>query len=553
MTRAVCKYGSYTFSEYSEIQCTIQCEYDDTGRVVIGHTYRIRAREVIYAEDTDRDVADHFKRVRKELVHPGRVLEILHPGFGEPVKFDPAGSSDGSAIRFGPSPRMVSWLPIGEVHAAEIVWECEVTTLLCPASTARTKGIASWAYQVAWSIDTRGQTARTVTGYVEIANRKKTEQGQEILDSADQYREQIRVAKIPGYHRESSYDLSADKRRLQFRIADRQIDSPNAYGPGVVDIRASHRIHWTRREMATLPQTIDAQIVVAPGVPRARSWEIFRAIVNARLAAAQAQGQTVFLEALTCTEDIFGRTFSYSLQYRLYVRPGINASALSQIFTATNFGRLLQPQTGWNWVQWQASIDAVQSSRGVSRLMHTPGEDRLVNLCTPETLPEIGADAYGELSIRSGSQVLCNLKPPPEKSYTRFESYLEVVEDVPTALQVTVAPDDMTRGFNVDSPLPLVANGSSQNPATRYVESQAGSVELHWRGYAERVGYPIPRPDKVTIGGVQLTRVGPIRFRQSFRGIHLCQPVFAAAWNMRYVASERPKQLDENNDFAEHS
>jgi hypothetical protein len=78
----------------------------------------------------------------------------------------------------------------------------------------------------------------------------------------------------------------------------------------------------------------------------------------------------------------------------------------------------------------------------------------------------------------------------------------------------------------------------------RFIETQAATFEVRWQGYAERVGYPIPRPDKLEIGGVTLYRVGRAVFRQKFLGNILGEPVYAAAWNQRYAIDKHPSLMN---------
>ena len=124
-------------------------------------------------------------------------------------------------------------------------------------------------------------------------------------------------------------------------------------------------------------------------------------------------------------------------------------------------------------------------------------------------------------------------------------------ENVPTTVQVSVAPDDLVgQAFDPKNPeATLGGTSSAGREVDRFVETQSGRIEFVWRGYAERVGYPIPRPDKLKVGGYELRRTGRGSFLQGLIGNMLGQTVYAAAWAQRYVVSKRPKNMTGLNDF----
>jgi hypothetical protein len=127
----------------------------------------------------------------------------------------------------------------------------------------------------------------------------------------------------------------------------------------------------------------------------------------------------------------------------------------------------------------------------------------------------------------------------------KFETYLDYDEEVPTTIQINVGEDDLKlEEFDPNKPDATLGATETGSKITRFVETQAGRIEVVWRGYAERVGYPIPRPDRLTVGGIELRRVGRSRFVQKFMGNSLGQPVYAAAWNQRYVVIKRPPKMD---------
>lgn len=396
-------------------------------------------------------------------------------------------------------------------------------------------------YQVGTRIDNAGYTTRTISGYIEIAMTRFAQRS--IPDSADRYRDVVLVRQLPNFHREHHWNLSSDKRRADFTIVDTEIRSPNPFAPGVINIQGNHGVGWSRQKSQLLQQTIRATIELAQGQPRSKAWEIFRAIVMRRLSFTL--GATVFLENLYVDESLFGNTFTFSVGYRSFMKPNESIlTALAGLFTSTGIGA---PLNLGNWQQWKNSIANLQSHRGQAQLKHDPSKDQIIDLCSTEFMPggieDSSVQPYTPVPMM-GTR-LYNTKPPPKDSYLKYDTYLETDEETPTTVQITVDPEDLQyKKFDPSDPQASLGETETGTSVTRFVETQAGRMDIIWRGYAERVGYPVPRPDKLTIGGVELTRVGKAQFGQKFLGNVLGQPVYAAAWNQRYALSQRPTKME---------
>jgi len=544
MSNDLIKYNGYQFNEYSEMSVSATMQDDDSGRTTLYHRYKIRVETTIYAgdEDNEGEAGLHFRRIRDRLTKKGQALIIYHKGFDAglfEVNTTLTGQRD---LTFGPHPRVVTWDPIGHENAVHVVWECE----LCISACNRWDGIMSINYSIGSRIDKAGYTTRTISGYLEIAMTRVNVR--RIPDSADAYRDFIVVGRLPNFEREHHWNLSSDKRRAEFTITDTQIRSPNEFPVGVISIRANHNVGWSRRQAAILPQTITASIELAQGVARSRAWAIFKAIVDSRLKFIG--NGTVFLESVYANEEIFGNSFNFNLSYRLFMEPDESIlSALPGMFTSTGLGSALNLNT---WQDWSRSVEGLQSHRGQANLSHDPSKDQLIDMCSNSFLLESQADT-DRVPYTPGpnnGQRLVNSKPSARKSYLKYESYLGVDENVPSTTQVPIGQDDSQRvPFAPGEQTASLGGTKSGLNVSRFVESQSGMIEASYMGYAERVGYPIPRPDKLTINGVDLVRKGEGKFLQKFQGNVLGQPVYAASWNMRYVVDSRPGVLDKLNDW----
>ena len=511
---------------------------DDAGRTTLYTRYHIRVETTIYAEDGDTlgKAGEHFERIRDRLSKQGQRLQIHHEGFGVDFEINGIGLGGKRDLAFGPKPTVINWDPVGEINAVEVVWECEV----CIAPCNRWSGLMSLNYGVTYRIDKAGYTTRTVSGHLEIAMSRI---GRNLPDTADAYRDKVAIGHLPNFERETTWSLSLDKRRADFSIVDSQIRSPNEYPPGVISIRGNHGANWSRRQAATIPQTIRASIELAMGQPRSRAIEIFNAILQSRLNYA-SEG-TVFLDNFYIDEELFGNTFNISVGYRFFMEPDDSAlTALSSMFSSTGIGEALGIGT---WPEWKVSVAALQSHRGQAALRHDYTHDQIVDMCSDVILESTSQSARLPITPPKRLPKLYNKKPAPRKSYLKYETTLETDESIPTTIQVTVSPDDLKingNEFNPNNPDATLGLKDTASQVERFVETQAGRIEVVWKGYAERVGYPIPRPDKLKIGNVTMKRIGKARFVQKFMGNSLGQPVYAAAWNQRYVVSSRPEKMD---------
>lgn len=532
----IVEYNGYRFNEYSDCTVSAMMQDDDSARTTLYHRYKLRVETTIYAEagDVAGQAGGHFVRIRKLLTQKGQALSISHLGFSDSV-FDvnvyPSGQRD---VTFGPHPRVVTWEPVGYENAVHVVWECE----FCVSACNRWFGIMALNYGISTRIDTGGYTTRTVSGYLEIA---MTRVGRSTPDTADAYRNSVIVGHMANFQRETTWNLSSDKRRADFTIVDTEIKSPNAYAPGVIRIDANHSANWSIAQSSRLPQQIRASIELAQGQPRSRAWEIFRAIVNTRLGYVSPRER--FIQGLSADESLFGNTINFSISYYTFIKA--NESVMDTIGIWNGTG-LFTPLGLSTWQAWKTSVGNLQSHYGQARIQHDPSQEQIVDLCTTDLQTGVVANNVlppTPLPLSGGS--LYNQKPLAENSYTQYASSTAIEDDVPTTSQVSVAEDDgESTDFDPKKADAELSQMNSGNSVTRFVETQAGNIYLRWRGFAERVGYPIPRPDKLIIGGVTFKRVNRGKFVQRLVGNVLGQPLFRAVWDLSYIAVDRPQKLD---------
>lgn len=523
-------YNGVRFGSHSKLKISTAFEMDSAGRTVTAHRHNMTVSAIVTPDDAE-GLDPTMEDLRFLLSQAGGALVIDQTGFGSLYVNGTVGTSD---LGFGPKPRVLEWAPIGNNLAAEVVWQCEFMTSPCPDTAD--SGLMAFNYAVDYQINNKGYSTRTVSGALQIG---MTRDGRTIPDTADAYREQIRVDAPANFKRTNqNYSLSEDKRTLQFAITDTEIESPNAWPAGVTEIDVRHRVRWAKRGRARklLPNSITANITLAPDQPRARAWEIFRQIFLQRIGVAQQNtGTPVILESLECIEDLYGTNLSFSIEYTI-------TAELSTFFTLT---QVLAP-ISIDWQAWKQTMLLTESLRGPADLSHQPSEDRIVDIC--DTSPTT-AQPYNQPFIPPiiGFQAYCNQRPSPEFSYIRFDATITDETETNTFLVKTLGAPSVT---------PNQFTSSDTSASIETVSSDALNLEIQgnpymrfrWKGVAERVGYKIPKPHLTHIGEgasrVPVKLIGKPVFMLRYDGMIFCQPRYTAAWNFLYEVAERPQSLN---------
>lgn len=526
MSAGTLSYNGYDFGPLVNVTAQAEPVYDDADRSVSYVRWTFTASNcVITAEAGDADAGEHFKRVREDLLLAGKAFEISDKGFGPDFEINSSGSSL-KDINNGPKPRLLSWVPVGHTNSVEFEWQVEVCVPECVGGALI--GLAAFNYSITWSINAKGFSTRTVSGYLEVA----VNQELGILsDNADRYRDEIQVIPLPDYQRTQQFDLSLDKRRLAFSIVDTQIESINAFPPGVAEATARLSINRSRRSPSRANATISMSLELEPTQPLALAWQVFAAIVAAKIAIPQAAGKTIMLEDLSVDEPIMGtREYNFAAQYRFFDIDDW-ADAL------TNTG-LFQGLT-YSWDDWKTSMLDAQSLRGLSDLEHETSEDALTSLCNQEA-PVIG-DLYVPIIRPIGTLTqLCNTTPNADKSYVHWESSLKEVTKYNKAFGTSLGPvESIEEDFDVNEESATVSEVTGLPSLENTIAEAAPSQFWQWKGYAERLGYPIPDVGLENLDGADMQRVDG-RVERKVKGKYYCVTLYTAVWNILYRVQERP-------------
>jgi hypothetical protein len=533
-------YNGYQFDGASQV--TIRCEpvYDDAQRTVVYHRYRINVKSVVAnAAGTGLDLA----LIRALLTKAGQALIVHNKGFYD--LYANASSPDGyiNDVAFGPKPRIVSWTPIGAAYACEVEWECEACIAYCGLPKYY-DGILAFNYDLSYSLDHRGLTVRTIAGYYEIA---MTRLLYAVPNTADAYRSVVSPAIPSRFQRTSqSYKLSLDKRRMDFSIVDTELPSNNPYPNGVVKIDARHRVGWSRRggQAATLRNTITVDIEMAPDQPMLNAYAAFAEIVKKRIDIAKAAySNGVIIDELSAEENLFDRTCSFSVGYRIL-------SSLQQLLADTG---LWTPLGLTTWGAWAYSLENITDQRGYANLRHLAANDAIVDPCgSVFTIPWDAAATEKAQEAPKPKTLLKNETPAPSNSWLDFKSQVYVYRDRAVVRQAILQPpeteDSTYDPYDTGGTFYTAAGGGGQNDIIQRSGQSRYTAIL--TGRARRAGHKVPRPSLTTIGSAT-TKERDNHFVQDIDGNWLGVPVYRAEWYIVYDLDKAPDAVLPQADVQE--
>lgn len=565
------RYNGYQFNDRSTYGVVEQYVYDDSERTVKAVRFTLNVKTIITGnagasytpgtEDATTFAGLNVHNARQLLSKPAGILDIKHDGLGPWWEINGYSLKD---ISWGPKPRFLRWDPVGHTNAAEVEWECEFEIAICDGTRPPAlSGIAQFSYSVSFSIDQKGYTTRRISGVVEIALTRLTQMSNWLTDSVDRWKDQITFGKPTNFERQSEWSINPDKRTATFIIVDSEIQSPNAWPPGVVGIQATHRVNRNRNSLARVSQTLSATIELSPIEPKVRTWLIFRDLFLLRIAYLRALGATgaaIFIESIDVAEEIYANKASFQIVF-YYLDP----SNMVDMFSGTGlFQPLLQGPNPW--LAWASSLQGITPHQGTggdraaAGLMHEWGNERIIDLCNQTPFgftPGKSPGSFPQNPLQPGSpgqqqppppwqdgSVLSNTKPSPLSSWLQFSVTIEVKDDPWVSTSVQLAPNaTMHQPFNPQRPDTGMPVESEQ--IKRFIEDKAGFQSIIVRGYAERIGYPVPKPGgRIFIGGQAYTPVGKGAFGMKFDGDYFGVPKYSASWAQEYRLLTFPNDND---------
>lgn len=528
-----------------------------------------------------------FPNLRRRLTSPGQPLRFIDQGLGT-ISVQDGTNFD---VNNGPKPKVVSATPIAGSRALNVVWECSTWIPNCLSlSNNGQNGITEFTYSVAFSIDASGLTTTSISGSAEIAlsrnpNANSFQAGNATRDTADSIRDDI-LKFFPrqlGFNRTQNFSLSEDRKSLRFTINDQEIPSDNPFFPGIVSQKVTRRYASSIKEGFTKWQgSVSGSIEVAPGFSKLRAWTAFASIFEdvfskRTLGHLPKTAQTLIksdtgsvlgvkksfglITSISIDEDIYGRSFSFSIGYMLMC-------SLKELFAATGlFQPLTIPKNEASWTKWRTSLNTIQTARGWRQFGFNPNLDVIVDLCAQPTIPN--SKDYqipnGELTQKTTGDSPNG--PSKEESYLHASSelvgHVESGSGFAQPLQQGSAQKEST---DINKPNSTTnpnlnqndkVNNSSTTPVKVSVRQiRPNTYRIVYSGKLIRAGFPPPIPNLASVGGVKALKVGVDQIVQKVLGVGTDvdsgQPLtlYGLSWRKEYVLESPP--LDGSIDADGH-
>lgn len=570
------EYNGVEFNLYS---CKISGHpvLDDAGRTVkyVEWTIEVEAKvfsNILGLTSFVRSPTDtKITTLRRQLTEIGKEFHLESKGFG--ILWVNGGSS-GSVpdVNWGPIPKVITWVPVGNDKAAHITWQCTVHVPECV--TPRHQGIMSFVWETGFDIDIHGWTTLNHKGTIEIANNRNS--NGDVLDNVDRYRSFAKREVLPGFQRiQQNYSPSKNHSRLDFHMVDKEIPVPLPNDVTIANIR--HRISsGLNKGFAIWGGSIGGSIVMKAGETKEQSWDRFNLILRDRLGLTKSKLKnldmvkkksggkkegTLMLTSVEIDEEVFGISSEFNVGYSIV---GANLSNILEV------SGLWKPIEGTSFNSWKRSLlDSAFHERGFARITIEPENDKIIDLCkpVPEELGGVGLDrntrgakkpsgagkisefAHGDSLIEEASSWLfyaCDIVLDEKGNVVRHipTGFLAgALKFVLNAIAIAVPQAGVTLGLAkiVGGQLPGILNPTGE-PKEKFQRKSRPQYTIKLVGKGVRIGHRVPVPRLDNIDGepcIHLDQVSKERTVGMIGG----EKVFQTEWVVTYGINRISKEL----------
>lgn len=568
---ATCSYNGISFTSLYKSKVSSKPIMDEAGRTTVCVEHVIELEGYVLPNVVTGTTDTPMSSIRKLLTAQGGALYFSDKGFADlNVNTEAAGVRD---VAWGPHPELLEWLPLGGDGggACKVTWR--VTTRIPECSTPTYAGAPmALNYEQDFGIDYAGYTTVTTSGYLEIPMTRRTVSDRSLPDSVDLYRERLQNSVVPGYARkDQSFNVSKDKRRLDFSWTDEEI--PTAYPERVASIEARQTVSPSDKASACRWSiVIEATIEMVQGAAKSEALRVFLRLLGSRVEPMRRDSTGKLLTipfGLRAEEDIFGRTSRFSI---------------TVVFLATepNVGHFLAVQSQlWRAVPtdhslWLTSLAPFKTHgvRGYNGAFVSPASDGLVDLCLKQessapirngVVAKQGASSTDDERAVNGTLKVLLKNLTPVNSWLDYRVWLRYNEKSGAvrhklllgaddgAARQPAQPDarpgaQYVWGGRLGSdesireqigPGVAVAEGPGTRTADPVQRPVGPSRRIWLEGYARRLGYRIPVPRLLSVGGVQpieKERWIDERPISAIAGI----PIYQTVWSIEYIVPASP-------------
>ncbi|HEX4145148.1 MAG TPA: hypothetical protein VHY91_16700 [Pirellulales bacterium] len=545
-------YNGYTFPEYRQVKHKCEPIYDSTGRARTGVKYSFEIHFIIPSPDQATG-AKTIPQIRCALTSPGGVLAIQGLGFGDMTIN--GSNATRQVMDFGPHPQLVHFDPVGGVLAYEVIWACDVTLVEC-CSSSQSGGPAgssgggagqptgdAWANSIVYSIDDRGYTTRTTTGYLEIPLARVTGAATTVATTADAYRNLINVILPFGFRRaHQDYRLSADRRQLEFVIVDSEMEGDDFLPPGIARGSFERSLsnngdmnfqNWTYSINATFERTA--------GTSRDWAFQQWFLLVSTTIATIQqnmmgsdpgatsggSNTGTVLPSRISMSTDCFKRTVRLSTSFKI-IRSSADVIKATGIWEPLNTDYQSWANTMGQWL-WTA--------RGNAQLYHDSTSDSIIDPCnTTNTLTVKDLTRIYQLGVNATRPTLGCGGISPSTSWLTYNCWTEADKKnynvIQNPSQKYTQDSDSGPDFFTDETSAGKYGPAKYQPIVQTRGAPVTTVRLI--GYATRVKFRPTVPALLTYGGQQCVEFRRVVGGPAVVGSLAGCDVYAVKWDIEY-------------------
>ena len=373
-------YNGFTFPAARKASANVEAIYDTTGRSIKYHKITIELDTVIVQgmqidgatlssdiptvvstnplADTDVDL----ESIRQRLLQPGQALLFDLQGFGT-VAVNSTHANNLDDRNYGPKPSVLSWTPLGSNKACNIVWAIETWVYDCGLTNSLLDNKDEDFFEIEWSINESGLATRTIKGEFTYAasriplsgSKTASNQFDSNLFDAERERKDLhkRYLSLEGFHRTIQTGYSPDKRTVSYTIIDTEINSPEPYFPGMVEIDADYSIGGQLKNggFGMWEVGLDVSLTRAPNTDKFRSYYVFTVILASFVDRIRARGKAWTVKqspgeledgtsnnrkplawpvSFSMSDKLYGRTTKFRIQYWL-------VTEFNQLFQLSGF------------------------------------------------------------------------------------------------------------------------------------------------------------------------------------------------------------------------
>jgi hypothetical protein len=587
------EYNGVVFDARSRSQIQSRPVYNEAGNscVYMQHTLTVDG----WVTGLKPNTTDTMTNMLTRLSKPGGELIYYEEGWQD-VEVNTPGGGGVRDVKWGPHPEVLSFRPLGgNGNAAAVSFRVVFCIPHCDDAVYETDNGTNVLMALDWTctfeISDLGLTTQRYTGYMEVPMTRDDVDERTVRDCVDRYRERLQNRLPPNRYRRHSqvYTPSYDRRRLDFAWVDEQVPSsiPLPDHAARIDAR-QHARTVDKGPMKLWLVTISATIHVPMGTAKAKTLDIFLQLLNDRAANFFfSQARRPFLPVhFEVDDNIFGTEVRYSCVLRDLVQRD-----LSQMLRSYRFWQTVGTAADGTWrATMLVAPSKAWSVRGNSGLEMEAGETALVDLCVATSKESPGkspaADPVASPAAANVPKGGTNA-PAPDETWINYDATIRYKESSNTVMHKPL-PSQPQAGYRFPPPPsigpgitssagaasttraapptppqgPTVpdataaasvlaaavgaagaaqAQGNLPHDAIQRTTAPSRTVEL--LGYGTRLGYRVPVPRLMSVGGI--TAVEEERDVVVDRVIATFgdTPVYETMWRITYTVPAAPAYL----------